>query len=66
MSDVASNHMLMERQIEYLHIGTNNLYLSSNHHFYLDTNDLNKRMNSVFLGKIIYNYLQIQQYISFF
>ena len=33
MSDVASNPMLMERQIEYLHLGTNYLYLSSNNHF---------------------------------
>ena len=60
MSDVASNPMLMERQIEYLHLGTNNLYLSLNHHFYLDTNDLKIGINGLFLGKIIYTYLQIQ------
>ena len=40
MSDVDSKPMLMERQIEYLHLGTNDLYLSLNRHFYLDTNDL--------------------------
>ena len=50
MSDVASNPVLMEYQIEYLHLGTNNLYLSSNHHVYLDTNDLKISMNVLFLG----------------
>ena len=40
------------------------MYLSLNHHFYLDTNDLKISMNGLFLGKKnIYTYLQIQQFI---
>ena len=51
MSDVASNPMFMERQIENLHRVTNNIYLYLNHHFNLDTNDLKISMNGLFLEK---------------